>query len=64
MTNKLALAASMAVLMTISGRAFAETRAPSDQQAAYTATAFDHTAATDVDAATEHHYHGGQKYND
>jgi hypothetical protein len=64
MTNKLALAASMAMLMTVSGQAFAETPAASDQQAVYTATAFDRTVATDTDAATAHHYHSGPKYND
>ena len=64
MTNKLALAASVVMLMTISGQAFAETAAPSDQQAVYTPVAFDHTAATDRNAATAYHYHGGPKYND
>jgi len=64
MTNKLALAASLVMLMTISGKAFAETVTPSDQQAVYTATAFDHAVATDTDAATAYHYHGGPKYND
>ena len=64
MTNTLALAASMVMLMTISGQAFAQTAARSDQQAVYAATAFDHTVATDTDAATAHHYHGGPKYND
>jgi hypothetical protein len=64
MTNKLALAASLVMLMTISGQAFAETAAPSDQQAVYAATAFDQTAATDTDATTAYHYHGGPKNND
>jgi hypothetical protein len=64
MTNKLALAASMVMLMTISGQAFAATAGPSDEHAAYAATAFDHAAATDSDAANAHHYHGGPKYND
>jgi hypothetical protein len=54
----------MVMLMTISGQALAETAAPSDQQAAYAATAFDHNVATDTDAATAYHYHGGPKYND
>jgi hypothetical protein len=63
MTNKLALAASFMMLMTISGQAFAETAAPS-RQAVYAATAFDHTVATDRDAATAYHYHGGPKNND
>ena len=35
MKKKLAIAASMAVLMTISGQALAETATPSDQQAVY-----------------------------
>jgi hypothetical protein len=49
MTNTLALAASMLLLMTISGQAFAAP-APSNQQAVY--------------AATTYHYHGGPKNND
>jgi len=61
--KKLAIAASMLVLMTISGRAFAETAAHSDQQAVSSA-AFNHTVAMDADAATAYHYHGGPKYND
>jgi hypothetical protein len=64
MTNTLALAASMVVLMTISGQAFAETAAPSDQQTVRVATAFDHAAATNTDAANAYQYHGGPKYND
>jgi hypothetical protein len=60
--KKLALAASMLILMTISGQAFAETAASSNQQAASTA-AFDRTIATDT-AATAYQYHGGPKYND
>jgi hypothetical protein len=64
MTNKLALAASLVMLMTISGQAAAETATPSDRQAVYTATAFDQTVATDTDAAAAYHYHGGPKYND
>jgi hypothetical protein len=64
MTNKLALAASLMMLTTISGQAFAKSAATSDQQAVYAATAFDHNMATDTDAATAYHYHGGPKYND
>jgi hypothetical protein len=64
MTNKLALAASVVMLMMISGQASAETAADSDRQAVYTAAAFNHAAATDADAATAHQYHGGPKYND
>jgi hypothetical protein len=63
MTNKLALAASVVMLMMISGQASAETAAASDRQAVYTAAAFNHAAATDADAAA-HQYHGGPKYND
>ena len=63
MTKKLALAASMVMLMTISGQAFAETAAPSNQQAASAVAAFDRTIATDT-AATAYQYHGGPKYND
>jgi hypothetical protein len=50
MTNTLALTASMLLLMTISGHAFAATQASADQQAVY--------------AATTYHYHGGPKNND
>ena len=64
MTKKLALAASMVMLMTFSGQAFAETANPSDHQAVYTAAAFNNTLATDTDAAIAYHYHGGPKYND
>jgi hypothetical protein len=60
MTNKLALAASLVMLMTTSGQAFAAA-APSNQKAVY-ATAFDQAVA--MDAATTHNYHGGPKYND
>jgi hypothetical protein len=64
MTKNLALAASMVVLMTISGQAFAETAAPSDQQAVYAFNAFDRAAATETDATDAYRYHGGPKYND
>jgi hypothetical protein len=64
MTNKFALAASMVMLMTISGQALAETAGPADRQAVYAATAFDQTVATNTDAATAYRYHGGPKYND
>ncbi len=64
MTKKLALAASMVMLMTFSGQAFAETAAPSDRQAAYTFNAFDQAVATDTDATNARPYHGGPKYND
>jgi hypothetical protein len=63
MMNTLAFAASLVMLTTISGQAFAETAAPSDQKSVY-ATAFDQTAATNTDAAAAYRYHGGPKYND
>jgi hypothetical protein len=59
MKKKLAIAASMAVLMTISGQALAETTARSDRQAVYAHHAFDRAVATDA-----YSYHGGPKYND
>jgi hypothetical protein len=64
MTKKLALAASMAVLMTMSGQAFAETATSSDQQAVYAFNAFDRGAATDTESTNAYRYHGGPKYND
>jgi hypothetical protein len=64
MMKNLALAASMVMLMTISGQAFAETAAPSDQQAVYAFNAFDRAAAIGTDATNAYRYHGGPKYND
>jgi len=64
MTKNLALAASMVMLMTISGQPFAKTAVPSDQQAAYAFNAFDRVAATETAATDAHRYHGGPKYND
>ena len=64
MTINLALAASMVMLMTISGQAFAETAAPSHRQAVYAFNAFDRAAATDTHATNAYRYHGGPKYND
>jgi hypothetical protein len=64
MTMNLALAASMVMLMTISGQAFAETSAPSDQQAVYAFNAFNRAVATDAGATNAYRYHGGPKYND
>jgi hypothetical protein len=64
MTKNLALAASMVMLMTISGQAFAETATLSDQQAVYAFNAFDRAAAAEADAANTYRYHGGPKYND
>ena len=64
MTKKLNLAASMVVLMTISGQAFAYTAAPSNEQAVYAFNAFDRAATTETDATNAYRYHGGPKYND
>jgi len=75
MTKNLALAASIAMLMTISGQALAETAAPnawyepettspSARQAAYAANAFDRTVATGTTQSDAYHYHGGPKSND
>ena len=54
----------MAVLMTISGQALAETTARSDRQAVYAYNAFDRPVATDTAATNAYSYHGGPKYND
>jgi hypothetical protein len=64
MTTNLALAASVVMLMAVSGQAFAKTAVPLDQQAAYAFNAFDRVAATETAAPDAHRYHGGPKYND
>jgi hypothetical protein len=64
MTKNLALAASMVMLMTVSGQTFSKTAVPSDQQAAYAFNVFDRVAATETVAPDAHRYHGGPKYND
>ena len=75
MTKNLALAASIAMLVAISGQAFAGTAAPnarhraeatglSDQQAVNTFNAFDPEMATQTVEPNAHPYHGGPKYND
>jgi hypothetical protein len=73
MTKILALAASVMMLVAISGQAFAETAAPnarykatgpSDRQAAYAFDAFDPATATQTDEPNAYRYHGGPKYND
>ena len=46
MTKNLALAASLVMVMTISGQALAEAATPSEQQAVYAFNAFDRAAAT------------------
>jgi hypothetical protein len=63
MMNTLAFAASLVMLTTITGRAFAETATLSDQKSVY-ATAFGQTTATNTDAAAAYRYRGGRKYND
>ena len=73
--KNLALAASVMVLVAISGQAFAKTAAqnardwsestgPSDRQAAYTYDSFDSTIAAQPDETDAYRYHGGPKYND
>jgi hypothetical protein len=75
MTKNLALAASVMMLVAISGQAFAQTAAPnarywpeatgpSDRQAAYAFNAFDSMMATQTDEPNAYRYHGGPKYND
>jgi len=75
MTKNLALAASIAMLMTISGQALAETAAPnawyeskaaspSAEQAVYAVNAFDRTVATETAEPNAYRYHGGPKSND
>jgi hypothetical protein len=73
MTKNLALAASMMMLVAISGQAFARTAEPnaqywpeatghSDRQAVNAFNAFDNQEmSADLDA---HRYHGGPKSND
>ena len=75
MTKKFALAASIAMLMTISGQALAETAAPNAwyeprpastaaRQAVCAVNAYDRTGATETAHADTYHYHGGPKSND
>jgi hypothetical protein len=72
MTKNLALAASVLMLMAISGQAFADTTTPnarysreadgpSDRQLVHAFNAFDWATATQSNA---HRYHGGPKSND
>ena len=74
MTKNFTLAASIAMLMTISGQALADTAAPnawygrettgpSAWQMTQVDNAFNGTAATET-VADAFHYHGGPKYND
>ena len=75
MTKKLALAASVVMLVAISGQAFADTAPPSephsseaasasDRQLVYVSNAFGSAAATQADELNAYRYHGGPKSND
>jgi len=75
MTKNFALAASIAMLMTISGQALAETAAPnawyepdatspSAWQTVYADNAFGGTVATETAQPDAYRYHGGPKSND
>jgi hypothetical protein len=74
MTKNLALAASVAMLIAISGQAFAETAAPntwyaeatspSDRQAVYAFNSFDPATAAQTAEPSAYRYHGGPKSND
>ena len=75
MTKTLALAASLMMLMTVSGQAFAATTASntrfgtdvtglSGQQAVYVSRAIGPTIATETDGTNAYRYHGGPKSND
>ena len=70
MTKSFVLAASMAMLMTISGQALAATAAPNAQyqpvaaNASLWQTADQAFNATDTAQLEAHQYHGGPKSND
>jgi hypothetical protein len=75
MTKNFAFAASIAVLMMISGQALAETATsnawyepeaagPAARQAVYGVNAFDRTMATETGTHNAYQYHGGPKSND
>jgi len=71
MTKNFALAASIAMLMTISGQALAATAAPNawygseaTSPSVYAGNPFNGTAATETAHADAFHYHGGPKSND
>jgi hypothetical protein len=76
MKKNLVLAASITMLVAISGQAFARTvtpneqygteaTVPSDRQTANAFNAFDNAAMpTQMDEPNEHRYHGGPKSND
>ena len=68
MTKNFAFAASIGMLMIISGQALAETATsntgPSARHAVYGVNAFDRTMATETGAHNAYQYHGGPKSND
>lgn len=75
MTKKLALAASVMMLVAISGQAFADTAPPSephsseatgasDRQVVYVFNAFNSATATQADESNAFRYRGGPKSND
>ena len=75
MMKNLVLAASMAMLMTLSGQAFAgtaasdaryrpEATAHSDREMVPSFNAFGSAMAPQTDEPNAHRYHGGPKYND
>lgn len=75
MTKTLAVAASVVMLMTIAGPAFAETTVrdaqygidaitPSGRQAVYAFNAFDRSAATETGVTNAYRYHGRPKSKD
>lgn len=75
MTKTLPIAASLVMLMTISGQALAEPAASDsrhetaastflDRQAVDALNAVDRSAATETDAINAYRYHGGPKSDD
>ena len=72
MTKTLALATSIAMMLTISGQALAKTGASNAWHKPETASlsaiqavnAFDRSAATEAAEPNAFRYHGGPKYND
>ncbi len=63
MTKNLALAASITMLIAISGQAFADT-ASSDRQVVNAFNAFDPAMASQTAEPNAYRYHGGPKSND
>jgi hypothetical protein len=75
MTKNIALAASLMMLIAISGQASAHTATPeawyspeatgpADRHVVYAVNAFDGATATDTDQPNAYRYHGGPKSND